>query len=403
MRILQVTLGFYPALSWGGPVRVVHQNSRELIRRGHSVTVYCTNLLDRKRKMGRRTTETKMDGMRVVYFNTIRFPWWPGTLGPFWLPDLRGYLRREIDSFDLVHLNGYRSPMLLAIAHAARVSGIPIVTQPHGTLPVMISSFFLKRLYDNLLGYKELEGISALIALQETERNQARELGISDARIEIIPNGISPDELNGLPAKGHFKRHSHLDPGKSLIIFIGRLNRIKGVDMLVEAFGRLDYEGAQLAIAGPDGGQLAAIRESIARLSPQKRSCVFLFGPLTGTEVLSALRDADIFVLPSRSDAFPFIIIEACLVGTPMVITDRCQIADSLKGRIAEVTPFDSGEFSLAMERLLKDHELRGRYRQNCQNYFKDSFSLPVVVDRLETVYGRVVAEQSGRRDPLMS
>jgi hypothetical protein len=51
MNILQVTLGFYPAQAWGGPVKIVHQNSRELVRRGHQVTIYCTNLLDKKNKI----------------------------------------------------------------------------------------------------------------------------------------------------------------------------------------------------------------------------------------------------------------------------------------------------------------------------------------------------------------
>jgi hypothetical protein len=116
VHILHVTLGFYPALHWGGPAKIVYQNGRELVRRGHRVTIYCTNLLNKKNRMHPRTLERQMDGMHIVYFNTWNISWWPGTLGPIWLPELRAYLKREISKFDIVHLNGYRSPMMLLVA-----------------------------------------------------------------------------------------------------------------------------------------------------------------------------------------------------------------------------------------------------------------------------------------------
>ena len=141
MNILQVTLGFYPAESWGGPVKVVHQNGRELVKRGHQVTVYCTNLLDKKHVIQRGTFEREFQGMRIVYFDTWRLPWWRGTLGPFWLPQLSAYLAREMPDVDVVHLNGYRSPMMLAVAQAARRAGVPVVTQPDGTLPIVVKLF----------------------------------------------------------------------------------------------------------------------------------------------------------------------------------------------------------------------------------------------------------------------
>ncbi len=50
MKILHVTLGFYPAVGWGGPVKIVRENGLELIRRGHEVIVCCTNLFDKRSK-----------------------------------------------------------------------------------------------------------------------------------------------------------------------------------------------------------------------------------------------------------------------------------------------------------------------------------------------------------------
>jgi glycosyltransferase involved in cell wall biosynthesis len=388
MRILQVTLGFYPAQSWGGPVNVVRANGKELTRRGHRVTVYCSNLWDKDREMRPETFEDTVDGMRVVYFKTWRIRRWPGTLGPHWLPDLASYLKREVGNFDIVHLNGYRSPIMLTAANAARRAGVPIVTQPHGTLPVIVNSFALKRAYDRIFGRRELTGIGALIALEEQERQQALSHGVPYDRIEIIPNGIDPAERKSAPERGTFRRRFGLDDHRPLILFLARINWKKGTDMLIEAFARMRGVEAQLAIAGPDDGQLAEVRGLIAKFGLQDR--VTITGLLTGADVLGAFQDADLFVLPCRSDAFPFAMVESCLMGTPMVITDRCEIADMIKGRIGDVTPFDADAFALAMERLITDRNRLEKYRANCQTMLEQSFSLRSVVDRLESVYERV-------------
>jgi glycosyltransferase involved in cell wall biosynthesis len=300
-----------------------------------------------------------------------------------------------METFDIVHLNGYRSTMGLVTARAARRAGVPIVTQPHGTLPVIVNSFLLKRAYDRLLGHKELEGVRALIALQQNERYQAQALGVPDDRIEIIPDGIDPEERNAAPEKGSFRRRFGLDPKKPLILFLGRINKIKGTDMLVEAFAKMKSVDAQLVIAGPDDGQLAAVQEGINNLSLGKK--VLLPGLLCGSDVLAALRDADLFVLPSRYEAFSFSAIEACLMGTPMVITDRCQIGELVRDRVADVVPFDADAFALAMERLLTDEERCQQYRVNSKDLLEKEFSVRAVVDRLEAVYNRLIAERAQR------
>jgi glycosyltransferase involved in cell wall biosynthesis len=429
-----VTLGFYPATAWGGPVKIVHQIGRELVCRGHRVTVYCTNLLDKRSKLRpgtfeRRTFERWVDGMRVVYFDTWCLPWWPGTLGPFWPPHLPGYVRREIAGFDLVHLHGSRSFMLLPVVHGARKAGVPFVMQPHGTLPVAsrgirdpATSWPLgKQLYDWLLGGQELKGLSALIALQESERQQALARGIPDHLVEIIPNGLDlspgqhaavPSRSSGYPKPGSFRHRHNIPSDRPLILFLGRINKIKGVDMLVEAFAqmvgrpagsrarphRLDLSpgphglDAHLAIAGPDDGQLGRVQQLIRQHSLGDR--VVLPGLLPESEVMAAYRDADLFALPSRSDTFPTAIMEACLAGTPMVVTDGCEIAHLLRDRVADVVPFDPGAFAQAMVRLLTDGERYQRYAENCPDVMRDSFSLEVTVDRLERVYERVVEER---------
>jgi glycosyltransferase involved in cell wall biosynthesis len=108
---------------------------------------------------------------------------------------------------------------MLATARAARSAGVPVVTQPHGTLPVTSNSFLLKRLYDSVLGKKELDQISALIALQESEQKQAIECGVPAEIIEIIPNGIDPHEADNLPQKGAIRQRFNISNDKKWSCF----------------------------------------------------------------------------------------------------------------------------------------------------------------------------------------
>lgn len=395
MHILHVTLGCYPAVGWGGPVKVVYQNGRELVRRGHRVTVYCTNLLDKKNKIHPGTFERDIDGMRIVYFDTWNISWWPGTLGPIWLPDLPAYLKREIVEFDVVHLNGYRSPMMLLVAKAARGNGIPIVTQPQGTLPIGIKSLWGKRFYDWLFGGMELYGISALIALQDIERRQALAHGIPEDRIEVFPNGIDARELEKLPEPGYFRRHFGFDLERPLILFLGRINKTKGTDMLIQAFARLENLDAQLAIVGPDDGQLAEVKKLIQRYELDDK--VTITGPVSECDKLAAFQDADLFVLPSRFDAYPTTLMEACLFGTPMVITEGCGNASVVRDRVADVVSFDAAAFAAAVQAILTVRERYERYRTNCKAVFADTFCIKAVIDRLEAVYERVIAEKANK------
>jgi len=390
MNILMFTLGFYPATAWGGPVRIVHQNSRELIRRGHQVTVYCTNLLDKKQKMQPGTFEKNVDGIRVVYLNTLNLPRWPGTLGPVWSLDLQRYLDSDISKFDVVHLNGYRNLLNLPVVRVARRSEKPLILQPHGTSQVIINTFAFKRLYDDLLGGKEARYASAWIAGQESERQQILDYGIPAEKIQIIPNGLDLSEQLDLPDPGFFRKRYGIPLDVPLVLFLGRINKKKGADMLVEAFSYLRDTDIHLAIVGPDDGQMDVVKGLIARFELDGR--VVLPGLLSGIDVWAAYQDADLFVLPCRTDTFPMTVLEACRVGTPMVITDGCEIAGFVKDRVADVVPFDSKAFAEAVSNLLSDEVKYQVYKKNCPEVMRDTFSVSAVVDKLENLYERVVS-----------
>lgn len=390
MKILHVTLGFIPAVGWGGPVKIVHENGRELVRRGHEVTVCCTNLLNKRERIAPGTFTRRIDGLQVVYFATWNLPFWPGTLGPIWLPEWSGWLRREIAQFDVVHINGYRNFMNLPVIQAAKAAGVPVVLQPHGGIPVIVNSFVVKRLYDRVFGQSELANVAAIIAGQDSEREQALARGVPPEKIQIIYNGLAIRDAASLPESGAFRKRYGLRNDAPLVLFLARINKKKGADMLIEAFVRLKTPNVQLIIAGPDDGQLPEVLRLIKKYGVQDR--VVLPGLLSGVDVDAAFRDADLYVLPCRADTFPQTILESCYAGTPIVVTDACESAYLVKDRIGDVVPFDPDAFAKAIDRLLNDREHYQRYQANCPLVMADTFSIRQAVDRLEALYERVMA-----------
>lgn len=391
MNILHATLAYPPSFAWGGPVKNTARVSRALAKRGHQVTVYCTNLLDKRDKISGETFIKEDEGVRIVYFNAVNIPRWPGTLGPIWTPDLQKYLNNEISQFDIIHLHGYRMMFTIPITRAARRSGIPFVVQPHGTIPVIINSKAIKRLYDLVLGGQEIKGMQALIALEEDERKQALSIGIPPERIVVIPNGIDTSEYEHVE-KGMFKRAHRLPIDKPLIIFVGRINKKKGTDMLVKAFRHLDEASASLAIIGPDDGQLEEVEQLIHQFGLEGK--VILPGLLTGRDLSAAYNDANIFVLPCRTDTFPSVLMEACLYNLPIVVTDSCEMAPIIKDKIADVVSFDEFEFANAMKNLLEDRNKYEKYRTNCPDVLKNNLSINNSTDKMIGLYENIVGQK---------
>jgi len=395
MNILFTTIGFYPAEAWGGPVKIVDQNARELQRRGHHVTVAATNLADKHHRITPRSSRSTVDGLGVHYLETRNLPTWPGTLGPTWLaPAAVMRLQQMLAAADIVHVNATRNAVSLGAMRIAARVGTPTVLQPHGTLPHIVNSVRLKRAFDALVLRRLLKKVDYFIAGQPAERSQILAVGAASDRIRTIPNGIDSEQKKFPPA-GQFRRRYGIAPEQTVILFLGRINRKKGTDLLVQAFARLSEsqrKQLQLVVAGPDDGQLAEVK----RLVREHRldDAVLLPGLLTGDDVWAAYADADLFVLPCRVDTFPMAIVEACSAGLPMVVTETCEIAHLLDGKAAKIVPVDVDAIAEGIRTVLDSPGLQARYRDGAQELMRTAFSIEAVGDQLEALYEHVIAEK---------
>jgi glycosyltransferase involved in cell wall biosynthesis len=353
MNILYVNIGFMPANTWGGPAKVVYQNGMELTRRGHHVTVCASNLMNKKTRIG------------------------PGSFA--------------VQEADIVHVNGIRNMLSMqAIRFASRLAK-PLVIQAHGTAQRIVSSTHLKWVYDSIFMKRILNEADALIALQEKEVEQIVAAGGNPDSIHIVPNGIDSSNCGGQSYGERFRMFYGIPANRRIILFLGRINLKKGVDLLVEAFARIPVDERrtfQLVIAGPDDGHLHEVQSLIAR--HQLEDQVLYTGFLAGGAVWDALASADLFVLPCRTDTFPMALLEACCSGTPILVTNTCEIADILSGKAALSVPLDVDAIAVGMRRILADEELQARLARGARQLMLTKFSIQTVGDKLEAIYFRL-------------
>jgi len=377
MKILQIIPYFTPKC--GGDVNIVYNLSNQLLKRGHEVTIFTTDFEPDWEYV------KSLDGVCVVPFHCI------ANIGLMLISmGMKKQLKKEIRDFDIIHMHDFRSYQNIVTYRYAKKYNVPYVLQAHGSVLPFFQKQGLKRIFDLFFGYKILRDASKVIALTRTEAVQYKKMGIDEDKIEIVPNGIDLSEYENLPEKGEFRKKYSIRDDEKIILYLGRIHKIKGIDLLVKAFADLInvLDGVRLVIAGPDDGFLSTLKGQIEDFKINDK--ILFTGPLYGRDKLEAYADADVYVLPSVYEIFGITVLEACACGTPVIITDRCGIADIIDDKVGHVVEYDKDQLQDAIIKVLSDEELRMRFGEGGRRLVREEFGWGGVVGRLEQIYKKV-------------
>ncbi|MER7762442.1 glycosyltransferase [Streptomyces sp. NPDC097619] len=269
----------------------------------------------------------RADGIRVVHLGMT------GNRDLGALPRLTGFIRRG--GYDLVHTHLYRACVYGRLA--ARLAGVrATVATEHSLGEAELEGRPLTRGVRALYLATERLG-SATVAVSETVADRLRDWGVPAARIRVVPNGIEAARYRYDPAAREAVRaRLGLPVGAFVVGGVGRLVPGKRFDSLVRAVAALP--GARLVLAG-EGPERPALMRLAAELGAERR--VHLLGELDalggGTEgaadgppsVPALLSAVDVFVSPSREEAFGLAVVEALAAGLP-VLHVTCPAVDDL-------------------------------------------------------------------------
>lgn len=375
MRILQIIPYLNPRR--GGDVAVCANLSECLANEGHEVTIATTDFeYDKSLAESLRTK-----GITIVVFPCI------STVGFFlFSPSIKKWLCENLPRFDVVHLHNYRTYQNAVVAKYACAFGVPYVLQAHGSLRSLGIKKTLKWAFDTIWGRRIIRNASALVALTKTEASDYAGLCSDTGRIATVPNGVSSRIVEYPKRRGEFRKRIGIDPGDWLIVYLGRIHRTKGVDLLLEAFAsdsRLKAK-ARLIIAGPDSGCLEELRARSISLGIDSR--VRFLGFISEEEKYGLLADSDVLVLPKYS-GFPVVFVEACAIGVPVVTTDKGDELEWIHNRVGFVVAYDKEEVGQAIRRILSNQEERTRMSLEGIAIARKEFDWRLLANRYASIY----------------
>ncbi|MEO0166093.1 MAG: glycosyltransferase [candidate division WOR-3 bacterium] len=444
MKLLCVTPSYYPAFQFGGPIFAVHNLNKALVKKGVDVTVYTTNVgLDTKAENRNPKSEiySVIDGVKVYYFTFVKFLEFLGTTGwQFSLPMARA-LNNNIKMFDIIYIvSTWNFPVALA-SYFCRKYKKPYIISPRGHLYnyVLQKKSWKKLPYYYLVLRRDLQNASAIHYTTEDEAEQSNSaLGLKN-KYFVIPNGIDLTASSNLKFKQN-KSMQQIEQmehdlitqllnnliTRRIILFLGRIHWIKGLDILIPAYAKLlkEYNDLHLIIAGNDeAGYIKKVQNLLLKYNIQYLDLTDKFnqtyrinvtdetilcpesifmrntpqvtftGMLTGSDKLEILSAADIFVLPSYSENFGMSVIEAMACGIPVVISNKVGIYREVEKNSAGIV-VDANTESIykGIKILLEDPKLRRDVAINGRKLVEKHYDIEKIAMRMIEVYNEILS-----------
>lgn len=368
--------------------------SKELAKRGNEVTIFTTDASRLKSRLKVRDNPTHVDGIEIHHFRN--FSNRLATANIPIAPTMASELKKHLGDFDVIHLREYRTFNAAFVHRYANKKDVPFILQPHGSLPTVRSNVVerqkIRRVFDSIYGFRVLRDANTVIASTEMEAYQCTQMGVDQHNIRIIPNAVDLNGYKNLPERGVFRQKYGLEKEAKLVLCLGRIHKVKGIDLLLDAFASIskELESAQLIIAGPDDGFLPVLQKKAHDMQIRER--VVFTGPLYGRSKLEAFSDADVYVLPSKYESFSNAVLEASACGVPVIVTDTCAIAGVVE-KYGLVVEYDAHQLSDALLNILNDDEGRRELAEKGKALVQEEFRWDKVIEEVEKTYREAISK----------
>jgi len=403
LRFCMVTT-FYPPRSFGGDAVAVQSLARALVRAGHHVTVVCDDDAYRTLSGRRDAASAEVEDGVVVHRLASRLGAVAvGLTQQTGRPIVHGgTLRRILEQgrFDVIHYHNLSlvgGPAALAMGRGVKLYTAHehwLVCPTHVLWRYRLEPCPGRECIRCQLKYRrppqlwrhtgmlenELRHVDAFIALSRFSREKHHEFGFTHA-MEVIPCFVRDP---GPPSPG-----AHARGERPYFLFAGRLESLKGLDDVIDAFAA--YDGADLVIAG-EGSERAAL---VARAAGNPR--VRFVGFQSGDALARLYAGAQAVVASSRgNETFGLSTIEAYSHGVPVVARRRGTYLELVEGSGAGDTFADGAELQAVMRRIVADPARRAAMALAAYARFRAVYSEEAVVPQYLALVNRLLPRAPG-------
>ncbi|MCC5632336.1 glycosyltransferase [Nostoc sphaeroides CHAB 2801] len=310
---------------------------------------------------------------------------------------LINWLFKNVNNYEIVHSQTVFSPMI-SVAHSiCKYLHIPYIVTPHGMLEPWALSYkaWKKRIYYNLFENTTIQNSSAIQAMSSFELKNINSLQFQNT--VLVPNGIHRQEFETLSNPEIFYQQFPETRGKTLILFLGRIDPKKGLDLLAPAFAKVynQFPHAHLVVAGPDNIGFMDKAQNYF-LQAGCLDAVTFTGMVSGTLKYAALAAANLYVAPSYSEGFSISILEGMASGLPCIITNGCNFPEAAKAEAAHVVEIDVNAIANALIECLSNPQQAREMGDRAREFIFQNYTWDHAAHKLIQVYQTVID-----REPL--
>lgn len=239
-----------------------------------------------------------------------------------------------------------------------------------------------------------IKSADVFIAISSEIKDNLTKRIASQSKIARIPNGVDTDKFKpvAIHEKEELRQSLSISEDETVVLFVGAINRRKGVHDLLESSANLQLSSkARLILCGPELEDIEFEKKQKQINRSKTNITIDYRGSVENIE--EYMRAADIFVLPSYSEGLPNVVLEAGSTGLPLIGTNiggtRDIISHGKNGFIVELG--DSDELSHYMEQLIDNKQMRERMAIQSREEIIKRFSLKDVSDKYKQLYSALI------------
>jgi len=387
-----ITYGQKPSLS---NVKLSDElsNLKELQKRGHTVATVATDrayyITEQKRLKNElflnidENTPIDIFGIPVyILHSTIPSLGW-------YCPNASNVANNIVKNFDIIHIRNWYNHVSIEFYKSAIKHNIPFVFTAHNSLNPTIENKNLKlpkKILEKIYTKKMINQASALHSLGNSENKEFLSFGAEPNKIFRIDLGVKPEDLEITESTDIFSKFGIDKENFSYILFLGRVVKKKGIELLFQAFAKYRPNNLNIIIAGPATDNY---KNELLQIADKLKiaGSVKLIGSVHGSEKAQLLQHAKIFALTSYSDIHPVSVEEALFMGNPVLITENCDFPEIEEYDAGVVVDATLDSVYAGLVKILQSDEKLEEYSKNAEQLAKDKFLFENKVIDYENLY----------------
>ncbi|MEM1507729.1 MAG: glycosyltransferase family 4 protein [Candidatus Bathyarchaeia archaeon] len=386
MKILLVTPSYYPIT--GGSEALTRTLSRKLVDGGFHADILTLNM-NKKWNPEWRGEIVEEGGVNIFKIPAINpLPHLPNPLYTFFrinvLPKFT--FVNMLKNYDIIHFiseSDLSLPFLSRVIEKAKIMHCLGIFRGGG----IYHYYMFKRPYFKKIFMRFFLNLADVFIVYPYEEKQIlSELGVPSSKIAVLPLGI---DIN-IFKKGKERK------AENWILFVGRIDRIKGLHILLSALQHIKTP-TRLIVIGPkwDENYYKEIEKMTLKINSDGIHSVKMLGPVERDELVYWYRKTSVLVTPYLYETYSYVTLEALACGTPVISTGTHISGDHSDGIVT--VPKDPLSLARAIEELLGDKHLREKNGCDGRKFIEIYFSWESVIQKLKNIYLNLLTNKSMR------